>query len=89
MNLFNKVTDYKSDFTTYARQFKGYRWYKPILVLILTFIFSAVISLLIPIILSALGIPNATAHTGYDGLNTYTTDGLVALSYRQLWYRHF
>lgn len=80
MDLFKKVTDYKSDFTTYAREFKGYRWYKPILVLVLTLILSSVFSLLIPIILSALGIPNATSHTGYNGLNTYTTDGLVTLA---------
>lgn len=80
MNLFRKVTEYKSDFTTYAREFKGYRWYKPILVLVLTLILSSVFSLLIPVILSALGIPNATSHTGYNGLNTYTTDGLVTLA---------
>ena len=32
MNLFKKVEDYASDFTTYPRTFEGYRWYKPLII---------------------------------------------------------
>lgn len=43
MNLFKKVTDYKSDFTTFPRTFEGYKWYKPILILILGIIFYLIV----------------------------------------------
>lgn len=33
MKLFQKVTDFKSDFTTFPKTFENYRWYTPILVL--------------------------------------------------------
>lgn len=46
MNLFGKITDYKSDFITYARTFEKYKWYKPILITILGIIFFLLLNLL-------------------------------------------
>ena len=44
MDLFKKVEDYGSDFTTYPLTFKNYKWYKPILVIILTIVFYTILS---------------------------------------------
>ena len=51
MDLFKKVDDFKSDFTTYPLTFKGYKWYKPLItsvlaiILYLLFIFVSVMLL--------------------------------------------
>lgn len=44
MNLFNKINDESSDFITYPKTFKGYRWYKPILIGILAIVIYMVLS---------------------------------------------
>lgn len=42
MKLFQKVTDFKSDYTTFPKTFEKYRWYTPILVLIISYILFSV-----------------------------------------------
>jgi membrane protease YdiL (CAAX protease family) len=42
MDLFKKVGDAKEDFTTYPKTFEGYKWYKPILVLVVSVIIYAI-----------------------------------------------
>ncbi len=46
MKIFQRVDDVKSDFCTFPRSFEKYRWYKPILVAVLTFIFYFILSIL-------------------------------------------
>lgn len=46
MNLFKKVEDVKNDFTTFPRSFENYRWYKPILVAVLSIILFFVLSMI-------------------------------------------
>ena len=46
MKIFQRVDDVKSDFCTFPRSFEKYRWYKPILVVVLTFIFYFILSIL-------------------------------------------
>ena len=68
------------DFITYAPQFEGYKWYKPILVLVIAGILLSILSMAVVLIYSG---GNASAIRaiggGYNGLNTYTFKGLVAL----------
>lgn len=84
MDLFRKITDYKSDFTTYAREFDGYKWYNPIIIFIIIGIFLSILSVLIPAIYAGIsGISLNDTLTllvgGYEGLNTYTARGLLGL----------
>ena len=51
MNLFKIVDDYKSDFTTFPRTFKNYKWYKPILVFVIGLILYLVVSAIAVLIL--------------------------------------
>lgn len=47
MGLFEKITDYDSDFTTYGLTFENYKWHRPLLVIILAAILFIVFSLVI------------------------------------------
>lgn len=46
MKIFQKVDDVENDFCTFPRAFEKYRWYKPILVAVLTLILYIVFSIL-------------------------------------------
>lgn len=66
-------------------QFKGYKWYKPLLTIIITIILLLIFSTLIPFIASAvtgidIGNMMNSLKGGYNGLNTYTVRGLVTLA---------
>ena len=85
MDLFKKVTDYKSDFTTYARSFEGYKWYKSILVVVLTLIISTILQFVMLVLLSGstgTDLLNILVglNVGYNGLNTYSLRGLIMLA---------
>ena len=44
MGLFEKITNYETDFTTYGLTFENYKWYKPLLIAILTTVFYLIFS---------------------------------------------
>lgn len=73
------------DFVTYANKFEGYKWYKPILIFVLTLVFTTIFSFLMIFIFSggtSTGIQNTMSSLsgGYNGLNTYTFRGLITLA---------
>lgn len=55
MNLFKKIENYESDFTTFPRTFEGYRWYKPIIIAILGVILYFIFLLLMLFVVPAMG----------------------------------
>lgn len=69
------------DFITYARQFEGYRWYKPLLAIILACLLATILSSLVLLIFTGSNPASINALTsgGYDGLNTYSLRGLFSL----------
>ena len=88
MDLFKKVKDYGSDFTTYPLTFKNYKWYKPILVGILTlvlfFIFSLIIYGIMELIFPGIGHQfenfEEVAKTGFESIiGVYTSIELALL----------
>ena len=74
------------DYITYPRKFRTYRWYKPILVAILTGVFYFMGSIVITLGVFVMELLNgsqtsviaALAERGYDGLNVYTAPGAIA-----------
>lgn len=56
MNLFGKITDYKSDFITYGRTFEKYKWYKPVLIVIIGVILYSILSAIIMVIFNISGL---------------------------------
>ena len=86
MDLFEKITDYKSDFTTYGLSFEKYRWYKPILALIITAIVMVILQMILVFIASSftgMGVADIFAllqGRAYNGLNTYELKGLITLA---------
>ena len=68
----NTVTEH--DFTTYPRNFKAYRWFKPILVGLLFFVFYFLFASLVYLVTSLVFHTTATS-TGYDNLDFYSAAG--------------
>ena len=62
------------DFPTYPRQFKAYRWYKPLLVGLLYFVFYLLLASLIYLI-TRLVFHTTVTGTGYDSLDLYSAAG--------------
>ena len=62
------------DFATYPRRFKTYRWFKPLLVGLLFFVFYFLFASLIYLITS-LAFHTTVQTTGYDGLDFYSAAG--------------
>ena len=89
MNLFGKVEDVKNDFTTYPKSFENYRWYKPILVGILTAIlflillgilFAAFLFIFPGMISDPYNALNMMSNAGFDTpLGIFISAGIVLL----------
>lgn len=62
------------DFTTYPRQFKAYRWFKPLLSGILSIIFAFLFAALVYLITSVAFHTNVSS-TGYDDMDFYSAAG--------------
>lgn len=68
------------DFVIYAGKFDGYKWYKSIAVLAIAGILTVVLSSWIAVIyFGSLENVSQAVSGGYDGLNTYTFNGLITL----------
>ena len=87
MNLFKKVKDYGSDFTTYPLTFKNYKWYKPIIVGILTlvffFIFTIILASVLELIFPGIGVQfenfEVVSKAGFDSIIGVATSIQLAL----------
>ena len=67
-------TVYERDYTTYPRQFKTYRWYKPLLVGLLFVVFYLLFASLVYLI-TRLAFNTTVTVTGYDSLDLYSAAG--------------
>ena len=63
------------EYTTYPRQFDGYRWYKPLLVGVLFIFFDFVIGSISIDMLTKVLFGRFIGYTGYDGMDFYTAPG--------------
>ena len=87
------LNDIIPDYITYPRKFKTYRWYKPILVAILTGVFYFMGSFVNTILVflmelingSETSVLSALTLKGYDGFNTYTAPGAIATEGGVVW----
>ena len=87
MDLFGKVKDYGSDFTTYPLTFEKYKWYKPLLVGILTgiffFIFSFILYGIVEMMFPGIGQQfqnfDEVARAGFDSIIGVVTSIELAL----------
>lgn len=71
------------DFVTFTRELENYKWYKPLLTIILGFIIYIILTLVISIIIEgAPGINRAAlTSTGYESMNATSIEGLSQLLY--------
>lgn len=81
MELFKKITDYKSDFITYAQTFENYKWYKPILIAILGTIFYFVIVAVIMTLLNVLGLDSSPDINVQNIISTLTIAPIIPALY--------
>jgi membrane protease YdiL (CAAX protease family) len=67
------------DYVSFPRQFLAYRWYKPLLVALLTFIFTFVYQITLLLVTSAVigGGTDSYIGTGYDDMDTYSAPGAI------------
>ena len=74
MRYTNGSNNTEYDYPTYGRQFPGYRWYKPILVLVITVVVNTILSIALHFIAAALtgadAIDLLSARSGYDNLDS-------------------
>ena len=68
----NKISEH--EYTTYPRRFKSYRWYKPLLVALLTGVIVIIGGFLISFLAKAVFGFTSDA-SGYDGMDFYTAGG--------------
>lgn len=88
-----KVTDIIPDYTIYPTKFRTYKWYKPILVAILTGVFyfmGSIVNTIVVFIMelfsgSATSVFDALIKQGYDGFNVYTAPGAIATEGNAVW----
>lgn len=86
------IADIIPDYTTYPTKFKTFKWYKPILVAILTGVFFFLGSIINTIIVFVMGMINGTGTSiftallrGYDGFDVYTAQGVIATEGSVVW----
>ena len=86
------VTEIIPDYTTYPKKFKTYKWWKPILVAILTGVFYLMGSIINTIFVFVIELINGSSTSiftslakGYDGFNVYTAPGVIASEGNVVW----
>jgi hypothetical protein len=73
------------DFITYPRQFKAYRWYKPILTGLLFLVFLFITNMAVEYITKTV-FGAVITDGGYDGMDFYTAAGFVIFGIHEIIY---
>ena len=91
-DFMNNETTRIPDYITYPTKFRTYKWYKPILVAILTGVFYFMGSIINTIVVFVMEIINGRGSSvlsdlmrGYDGFNVYTAPGAIATEGGVVW----